>query len=393
MHGQPSVTALIEECRRVGLPGIVPSERFSLAAVPELLLAELEWSRRGVIVLAVDGLSHGAAARSWPSAEITYLTSTLPSTSATAWLTALTGSGPEVHGVPGMVYRVDASVVYAVTGEVVAGQPPVPPQMVLPQPTVFERAAAAGARCLALGRELDHLPGPWARALQRGTVPVGLVARPPAALAAQAADPRLLVDAVCADVTAVLAEPASLPEAAVLSEAAGPPEAAEAPVLLWVYVNLDDHVHANGYDDAVLAALRRLDGDARDWADRGWTVIAHSDHGQVRVRPDPALARAWALLDDSGECELPGGGAGRVRWLYPRPGREDVVHARLADALGNAAVVVRARDLGLPPHRVGAVVAIAASDRFPVPNPALRYEHGGLDVDEMVIPFAVWRPR
>jgi hypothetical protein len=47
-------------------------------------------------------------------------------------------------------------------------------------------------------------------------------------------------------------------------------------------------------------------------------------------------------------------------------------------------------ELGALPGRVGPVVAIAASPRFPVPDPTLRYEHGGLDDDEMHVPFAVW---
>ena len=394
VQGHPSVPSLIAECRRPGLPGIVPSARFSLAAVPELVLAELARCRRGVVVLGVDGLSHAAAARCWPSAELTCLTSTFPSTSATAWLTALTGCGPRVHGVPGMVYRVGATMVYAVTGEGIAGEPVVPAGAVVPQPTVFERAGAAGARCLALGRELVHLPGTWAPALLRGTTRAAAARTPggPAAvawtsaeLAAQAADPGSLVDAVAAEVTAVLAGTGG--------------SADGAPTLLWVYVNADDYVHANGYDRRLLAALRRLDGAAREWAAGGWTVAAHSDHGQVPVRSDPALAQAWARVDDPRECELPGGGAGRVRWLHPRPGREDEVRARLADALGDAAVVLAARDLDLPPglrlplDRVGAVVAIAASERFPLPNPELRYEHGGLDVEEMLIPLATWRSR
>jgi hypothetical protein len=251
---------------------------------------------------------------------------------------------------------------------------------VLPRPTVFERATAAGARCLALGRELHHLPGPWAPALLRGSNRVP-VATTPATLAAEAADPERLVDAVAADVAAVLGG------------------ATDARVLLWVYVNVDHYVHANGYDERVLAALRRLDGTASGWAGDGWTVVAHADHGQVPVRPDPALAAAWSGVDEPRECEVPGGGAGRVRWLYPRAGREEAVRERLADALGDAAVVVSLSELDLPPQlglpheRVGSVVAIAASDAFPIPDQGLRYEHGGLDVDEMVIPFAVWRSR
>jgi hypothetical protein len=299
-----------------------------------------------------------------------------------------------------MVYRVGDGLVYAVTGEGVAGRRLGPPPLsgttiraVYPQPTVFERATEAGARCLTLGRELDHLPGTWAPALLRGSLVSGVWcqsterhSRPvhrhgAAALAEQAADPRLLADTVAADVTVVLAEAAP-----------------RAPVLLWVYVNLDDHIHRHGYDAGVLAALRRLDAAASQWADRGWTVLAHSDHGQVPVRPDPALAAAWAEVDNSDDCELPSGGAGRARWLYPRPGREDAVRARLAAALGEAAVVLPTPELALSPHlalppeRVGAVLALAASPAFPLPDPGLRYEHGGLDVEEMVVPLGAWRP-
>lgn len=407
VHGQLSVAALIEECSRPGLPGMVPSERFSLAAVPAVLLAELERARRGVVVLAVDGVSHAAASSSWAGAEITFLTSTFPSTSATAWLTALTGRGPRVHGVPGMVYRVGGTLVYAVTGERVAGtRGPRPDGAVRPQPTVFERAT--GARCLVLGRELDHLGGEWAAALVRGAAPVSGVwrqdtdshSRPvhravglgPADLAGQAGDPELLAETIIGGVTAVLTGPATAARAT-----AGTAGTAGT-VLLWVYVNFDEYIHDHGYDGAVLAALRRLDGAARGWAEGGWTVVAHSDHGQVPVRPDPALAAAWAEVDDPRECELPAGGAGRVRWLHPRPGREDAVRARLSAALGGSAVVFAASELPLPPHlrlppeRAGAVVAVAASPAFPVPNPRLRFEHGGLDVDEMVVPLGVWRP-
>lgn len=387
--GLAALAALVDECRRPGLPGIVPSERLSLAAVPGLLLAELARCERGVIVLGVDGLSHGVAGRCWATAELSYLTSTFPSTSATAWLTALTGRGPVEHGVPGMVHRVGPGLVHAVTGETLAGDPPGGVrhhlELVRPRTTVFERAAGNGVRCLSLGRELDHLSGPWARALLRGAAPAG--AATPDELAEQAAAPDRLVAAVSAQVRAVTCD---VP--------------AGERTLLWTYVNLDDHIHACGYDAAVVSAMEQVDELARSWAASGWTVVAHSDHGQVPVRPDPELARAWASLDDPAECELPAGGAGRVRWLHPRPGRELTLRARLADVLGDAAVVLPAAaltapsplalppSLALPPRRVGAVVAIAASERFPVPDPSLRYEHGATDVDEMIIPFAVWRP-
>jgi hypothetical protein len=92
---------LLDTCAVAGIPGIVPSADRSLAAVPGRVPAELERSRRGVVVLAADGVSYRPAARHWPG--VTMLTSVFPSVSANAWLTATTGAGADVHGVPGMV--------------------------------------------------------------------------------------------------------------------------------------------------------------------------------------------------------------------------------------------------------------------------------------------------
>lgn len=348
-----------------------------LDVVPSLVLTELGRARRGVVVLAVDGLSYRAAVRGWPTARITKLASTVPSTSATAWLTALTGVPAAEHGVPGAVYRVGGSLVYAITGEVIAGVAVDASEPVVRRaPTMFEHATcgATGApvRCLVIGRELANLPGPWAESVLRGADPAAEPA-PAAELARQAADPGLLVGGVLAGVNAVL------------------DGAASTRTLLWVYVNLDDYVHGNGYDGAVQAALRRLDRGATGWAAAGWTVLAHSDHGQVPVDPDPALAEAWQEIDNPDDCELPGGGAGRIRWLHPHPHRCDHVRDRLAAALGDAATVTTPQRLGLPLDRTGPVVAVAASERFPIPDATLRFEHGALHPDELDVPFAAWR--
>jgi hypothetical protein len=196
----------------------------------------------------------------------------------------------------------------------------------------------------------------------------------PSELAAQAADPRALVEGVARDVTEVLTGH---------------------PTLLWAYVNLDDYIHRHGYDDAVRRALTQLANHAEQWAANGWTVLAHADHGQVRCDPDPDLTRAFATVDNPADCLLPAGGAGRIRWLYPKPDRTDHVSAQLATALGDTARVLpieKVPELNTLTGRVGPVVAIATSPRFPVPDPTLRYEHGGLDDDEMHVPFATWHP-
>lgn len=360
--------------------------RPALSALPDIVLGELERAPRGVVVLAVDGLSHAAAVTGWAGAELTGLDSTFPSTSTTGWLTAVTGVGPDRHGVPGMVYRVpgEGTLVYAVTGRVLARGPADPDgdrRLVVPQRTVFDRAAEAGVTCLALPREIGWLPGPWARALLRGA----RVVRGPAesVLADQCADPPRLAAAVGEQVELALAEaPAGRPS------------------LLWVYVNLDDHIHRHGYDDALLAAVAHLGRSAARWSARGWTVLAHADHGQVRCQPDPVLVRAWSDVDTPADCHLPAGGAGRVRWLYPRPERAQAVHERLVAALAGTADVLTGQQLeglglaggdGALRGRVGAVVAVARDARFPIPDPGLGWEHGGIDEEERLVPLATWR--
>ncbi|MFD4671341.1 alkaline phosphatase family protein [Lentzea sp. NPDC058450] len=323
----------------------------SLAEIPSRLDHALGKAQSGVIVLAVDGLSSDVAKQSWLSASVSTLSSTVPSTTATALLTALTGVPADVHRVPGTVYRNGSGLVHAVNGA-----PPIPDL-----PTVLERHGAT-----ALARELDHLEGTWAQALLRGTTRVPAPA--PHKLSAQAEDPPLLVANVVADLDKALKDTR----------------------FLWTYVNISDHVHRNGYDESVHEAMLRLDAHASRWAAAGWTVIAHSDHGMIAVDPDPELVDAWDAIVRE-ECVIPSGGAGRMRWLYPKPDRLEAVFDRVATTLGDAATVHHATDLGLPQPEAGPVVAVAASPRFPLPDPSVRFEHGGLSRDEIDVPFAVWQ--
>ncbi|WP_394617815.1 alkaline phosphatase family protein [Lentzea sp. JNUCC 0626] len=323
----------------------------SLAEIPSRLERALGKAESGVIVLAVDGLSSDVAKQSWLSASVSTLSSTVPSTTATALLTALTGVPADVHRVPGTVYRNGSGLVHAVNGT-----PPIPDL-----PTVLERHGAT-----ALARELDHLEGTWAQALLRGTNRVPAAA--PHKLAAQAEDPPLLVANVVVDLDKALKDAR----------------------FLWTYVNISDHVHRHGYDESVHEAMLRLDAHANRWAAAGWTVIAYSDHGMIAVDPDPELVEAWDAIVRE-ECVIPSGGAGRMRWLYPKADRLEAVFDRVATTLGDAATVHHATDLGLPQPEAGPVVAVAASPRFPLPDPSVKFEHGGLSRDEIDVPFAVWQ--
>jgi hypothetical protein len=336
-----------------------------LGVVPGRVLEELGRARRGVVVLACDGVSYGPAARHWPG--VTALASVFPSVSANAWLTAVTGVGAEVHGVPGMVFAVPGhGLVLSVTGRALADPdgPAVAATVATAPETLFERAVATGARAVAIGREIAALDGPWADAVLRG--------------AERAAPSPLTTEPVAAATAAIEDVDRAL---------------ATRPELVWAYVNLDDDQHAHGWGTAGERALSTLDRAARRWAGQGWTVVAHSDHGHVRSVPDPGLDAAWARVDTPELCALPAGGAGRTRWLHPYPGRAAEVATRLADALGDAGTVHRVEDLTDSPLlrvRLGAVVAIAASERFPVPSRWMVSEHGGTHPDELTVPYAVW---
>jgi hypothetical protein len=92
---------LVGACTVPGVPGLVPHPEQSLALVPGWMLGQFEVAQRGVIALGVDGPGWAAAAATWRSAELACLTSTFPTISATAWLTAMTGVGPGTPSVWG----------------------------------------------------------------------------------------------------------------------------------------------------------------------------------------------------------------------------------------------------------------------------------------------------
>jgi len=313
----------------------------------------------------VDGVGLSIAEACWPGARCESLVTTFPSTSTTAWLTALTGAGLEQHLVPGMVFHVDGSPVNAVA----AG----PDNMLGPVESVFSRLHAAGVRSSVIPGVLTDYPGPWSRALWQGASIVPStrpVATPP--------DPRDTASESVADVDAALSLGADL---------------------VVAYVDIDAAVHQEGYTDRVRQALAILDSAAIRWRKQDVLTMALSDHGAVEVRPDDAVVRRWTAVADSGLCDPVGGGAGRVRWLHSCPGQHERLLELARHALGDVAWVASKWEVaqsGLWPasesllRRVGDVVAVAMAPAFPVLLEDMRYEHGSITPMEMLVPFAVW---
>src|ERR1700753_4404461 len=90
LHG---VSACVESCLRRS-PDAIAAAR---AAPP------------GLLVLALDGLASHAAAQALAHAELAAMRSTFPSTSATAWLTSVTGLDASEPGAGGSIFRAPGS--------------------------------------------------------------------------------------------------------------------------------------------------------------------------------------------------------------------------------------------------------------------------------------------
>lgn len=336
-----------------------------------------------VVAFAADGLSWDLIRSRCAGADaLVAYRSTFPSTSLVSWLAAV-GLLPGDHQVPGPVLsdqpgRVSNLISNNITGwDGVTGTAPTC-RTKRHRPGLFERLCQAGVTSNVLVGDFLGINESWIKLLCRG----GRRVDPGTALDGLRLEPGKLLDATLADLASV---PAS-----------------DRPSLTWAYLNFDDRIHRTGYDDAIVAAVDRIVQYAAEVAGNGTTVLLHSDHGHIRNEIPDAYAAAWESVDNADECECPAGGAGRVRWLYPRPGRARQVADRLRAAFGpDVAVFLRtdpawwdfaaaAGNSSLTSDTVGDVIAVALTERFPVPDPQYVFEHGSICADEMRTGVAVW---
>ena len=319
-----------------------------------------------VIVLGVDGIPYALAAEHWSNAHISRMQSVFPTTSSTAWLSALTGQTVDQHGVPGVRFTLceeapESIDVYRYKGPLTQSLPD----------TIFTDATASGLSPVVIPGDLQHLDCAWRDLLLHGAARTG----GDGFFAAKTArSPASLCQSVQTRVDTVLAAP--------------PHGIAK---LVWVFVDADLHIHLHGYDEFIGDFLKGMDEIACTWAAAGHCVVAHSDHGLVRTRHDPDLA---AMLEQaSARFDAPMGGAGRTRWFYVTPERAPALAGTLRSALPEDVSVVYRESLFSPSGsalpRVGPVVIVAQGERFIV-NPDYRYEHGSTTDGELFVPFAIW---
>ena len=370
--------ALVGACPGLRGDVVLPRADQDLTVIPARLESMFETAGAGgtVIVLALDGVSYEAAAGAWRPDELVALTSTFPSTSVPAWLSATSGRAVAEHGVPGVVIRTGKSDLF----NTLADGPGDPGATFLGRhDTVFRRLTARGVDCVGLIGDLKAVPGRWSSAVVDGL--------------------RVLPDD--ADWTMLRHEPERVPDAIERGVDRALGAITGRPTLVWAYVHIDPYIHDHGFDAAVRACLAELGAAAERWAAAGHVVVAHSDHGMVETDSPEELMGAFDDATGSRWCRLPPGGAGRVRWAYPHAASEDAVLARLEQMLGDDALVCpidALEGLGIAPltpilrERMGEIVAIAGGRRFPLHEPK-PFEHGALTPDEMLVPFAIWHGR
>jgi predicted AlkP superfamily pyrophosphatase or phosphodiesterase len=327
-----------------------------------------------VIVLLVDGLGalqlaeHAADAPVLSGlVELGPLRAPFPATTCVSLASLGTGLPPGMHGIVGTTFRLDDGSVLAPLSW---GAEP-NPIATQPEPTLLERADAAGIQVTSVAPAAHRTSG-LTRAALRGGQYVGADSRDERV----AATARLVAQA----------------------------RASGTPALTYVYwPELDKVGHVHGVSSSAyrkaLAGVDALVAGLVDHTGDDVVLVVTADHGMVDVPDDrrvdlerrPELRRGVATIL----------GEPRVRHVYCKPGAtEQVRRTWAAELAGTAEVLTRAQvaDLLGPldpwyADRVGDVVAIAsadwalASERVDRLVSSLRGQHGGRTDAEVLVPL------
>lgn len=333
-----------------------------------------------LVILLVDGLGalqlaqHAGVAPSLSGmTDLGSLSAPFPSTTCVSLTSLGTGLPPGMHGIVGTSFRLDDGSVLAPLSW---GSEP-NPIATQPEPTLLERAAAAGVQVTSIAPAAHRTSGLTRAALRGGDYAGAETARDRVRAAA----------------------------GALTSARAGGRRS-----LTYVYwPDLDKAGHIEGVDsaryrralghvDSLVAGLLELTGGDAE-------LVVTADHGMVDVPDD-------RRLDIEGSPALRAGvatilGEPRVRHVYAEPGAAGEVLRRWTHELGSRASVRTRAEVGelLGPvddwyaDRIGDVVAIAHDDwalvsqRIDRVVSSLRGQHGALTPEEVLVPLrASWTP-
>lgn len=320
--------------------------------------------RRDVVVLALDGIKFDLACALWPHASVTRLMSVYPTTSSTGWMSHLTGSAPSDHGIPGVVFLDDGDELINVFSH--------KGQLLRPDTgNIFSDAREIGFTPVAIVGDWEPFDCTWRDMLLEH-------AQRLQGYRFYTAPHRLRPREIVQSTVNAVNEARSIRPAA-------------SPLLVWCFVDVDQHIHFEGYDAAVVDLLHEVDRVATEMAGNNILVMAHSDHGLVSTDHSPDVAKA--LEAAQGEFRCRAGGCGRTRWLYSNPADRDAVIDTVR-ATFPAPVKVFPSEMVFPSaslgiSRVGDVMIMATGNEFATFS-GHRFDHGSVTPEEMEVPFATW---
>lgn len=367
------------------LSDVLPSVLAALGVPGEANPLGLAATQRACVLL-VDGMGanllarHASAAPFLASADPRTLTAGFPSTTVTSLASLGTGLPPGRHGLPGYTsYEPEVAdavnwLAWRPVGRSEDLREQLVPEVVQPEPTVFERAAEAGVTVsCVLPRDFGG-SGLTRAVLRGGRFEGTFTSGDVVASAAQALDRghRSLVYTYMGDLDLV-------------GHVRGP---------------ATDHWLAQlSLVDAFVARLvERLP--------RGTMLLVTADHGMVAVAEEMRVDLDRTPQLTEGLVGI--GGEPRVRYAHTRPGAADDVLATWRSVLGEVMWVLSREEAvaaGLfgpevtpaAAARIGDVVAIARGAATLVRSSAesrlsaLPGQHGALDGDELLVPLLEWR--
>jgi hypothetical protein len=326
---------------------------------------------RHVVILGIDGITHDLAIRSWKLARTTRMESVFPTTSSTAWLSSLSGMGVDAHGVPGVVFKVPDRGGELINAFEYSGQIPGPEME-----NIFTDAMRLGYVPVSILGDLGDYDCTWRGMLLRHSLQVDghrfytSTSRGEAPLDASS---------LCRRIRLAIREALQC-------------HSRESPCLAWCFIDADRHIHNYGYDDHICSFMELIEQAALELSQAGAVVVAHSDHGLTRTVHATGIEQLLSRLEAVYRCDV--GGAGRTRWIYPRPGTEGRLIDELARQLPESVRIGHAADHfpegSLARCRVGEIVLVAQGEEF-LSSPGFRFDHGSWTDQEVYVPFAEWQ--
>jgi len=351
--------------------------------------------QESIIVVGLDAISYQVAQGIFTPNILLPLSSIFPSTSVCCWAAAMTGLSVEASGLPGPVfYAPEIGHMYnclddivEINGKWVSDFSDAHKVSFGEWKTIFHDLNPI-YETVAVNGYFSWDSHRWSRGIMRGAERIDVSKADWSKITSQ---PDEIAKSVIEDIENTLAKRDN-----------------NRPLFIWSLVNTDHYIHLNGYDATLCSSLKLIDAAFRKWADHGHTVIMYADHGQVSNISNQEMSKAWDSLHSPETCRLTTGGAGRVRWSYPHPHKEDALASKLSSILGNEAIVLHRDELqknGLLDigkrlnQQIGEIVSIATGNQFPIFNSSEDYyskekiifEHGSILPDEMIVPLALYQ--